>query len=139
MGLYCVELHWGVFQFRLKASTAADPIMRRDCMETAPSSPVAAHKHFTVLPDIHPFMHTPTAAAATQGDSQLVRSCQGEDVSLSGTPRHSDRRSYGIELATSRIPVNKLHLLLSHGPPFFINMSRQVVVNDVTRINVIYL
>ena len=50
-----------------------------------------------------------------QGDSQLVRSDQGE-TSHSGTPRYSARRSRGIELATFRLPVNPSYLLSYCGP-----------------------
>jgi hypothetical protein len=36
-------------------------------------------KRFTIVPNIHPFMHTFThVVSATQGDSQLVKSSQGE-------------------------------------------------------------
>ena len=48
---------------------------------------------------------TPMVESTTQGDSQLVVGSQGE-VSRSGTPRHSARRSRGIELATFGLPVN---------------------------------
>ena len=43
---------------------------------------------------VHTHIHTPTAESTMQGDSQLVRSSQGE-VSRSGTPRHSARKSRG--------------------------------------------
>ena len=43
-------------------------------------------KRWTILP-IHAHIHTLTVESTTQGDSQLVRSSQGE-VPCSGTPRH---------------------------------------------------
>ena len=43
---------------------------------------------------IHAHIHSLTAVSTTQGDSQLVRSSQGE-ASRSGTPPHSARRSRG--------------------------------------------
>ena len=44
---------------------------------------------------IHAHIHTPTVVSTImQGDCQLVRSSQGE-VSCSGTPHHSARRSWG--------------------------------------------
>ena len=57
----------------------------------------------------HADIHTPPAESTIQGDSQLVRSSQGE-VPCSGTPRHS-RRSPGIELATLQLPANPLYPL----------------------------
>ena len=55
------------------------------------------------IPHNHPFIliHTPTAASAMQGASQLIESGQGE-VFCSGTPPHS---APGIEPATLRLPA----------------------------------
>ena len=67
-----------------------------------PAAPLRSLTTFRAFcPHLHPkrltiqsHIHTPTAESTTQGDSQLLRSSQGE-VSPSGTPRHSDRRSRG--------------------------------------------
>ena len=50
--------------------------------------------------------------SATQGDSQLVRSSEGE-TSGSGTLTPEP----GIELATDRLPANPAYLLLPPSPP----------------------
>ena len=50
------------------------------------------------------------AESPMRGDSQLVRRRQVE-VSRSGTPQRSARRSRGIELATFRLPTSTLYLL----------------------------
>ena len=65
---------------------------------------------------INAHIHTLTAVSAMPGDSQLVRSSQGEVASRSGTPRHSARRTRGIEPATFWLPVRWFYLL-SHMPP----------------------
>ena len=54
-------------------------------------------KHFTILPHIHPFMHT-------FKHRQRCQPCKGE-VPCSGTPWHS-RRSQGFEPAISQLPAN---------------------------------
>ena len=48
----------------------------------------------TMVTTIHTHVHTPTAETTTQGDRQLVGSSQCE-VTCSGTPQHSARRSRG--------------------------------------------
>ena len=70
-------------------------------------------ERFTTLPHIHPFIHTltPTVESTTQGDSQLVRSSQGE-------ASHTSTEEQGIEPATFRLTADPLYLL-SHMQPFF--------------------
>ena len=62
--------------------------------------------------------HPDGGVSATQGDSRLVRSSQGEGVSLRGRlDTHTRRRrSRGIGLETIWLPVHLLHLR-SHVPP----------------------
>ena len=69
----------------------------------ASDSPMHTHTH----------NHTPTGESTMEGDSQLVRSSQGE-VSCSGIPRY--HQEPGIELATFRLHLNSLYLL-SQMPP----------------------
>ena len=62
-----------------------------DCIYTALSVLKALHNIASHSP-VHTHIHTPTAMSTMQGDSQLVRSSQGE-ASHSETPRHT-RRSW---------------------------------------------
>ena len=57
---------------------------------------------------VHTHIHTLTAVSATQGDSQLVRSSQGEGVSLRDTSTLSEEEP-GIEPATFRLPADPLY------------------------------
>ena len=66
---------------------------RSKCFETLPSvSPIHAH------------VHTRRAVSDTQSDSLLVGSSKGE-VLCSGTPRHSVRRSRGLNQQPSSQPA----------------------------------
>ena len=75
-------------------------------------------KHFTILPNILPFMHTfthrrrcqPRGATASRSGSVRVR------ASRSGTPRHSSEEEPGIEPATFRLPADpEQHAALIQG------------------------
>ena len=59
-------------------------------------------KWFTILHSpIHAHIHTPTTESTRQGDSQLVRSSQGE-VSCSRTPQHSGNRTSNLTVLPSQ-------------------------------------
>ena len=53
---------------------------------------------FAPHPPIHAHIHTPMAESATQGDSQLVRSSQGEAL-CSGTPRGAGDQTCNLPVA----------------------------------------
>ena len=60
-------------------------------------------RFYLKLASVHSLIHTPTAESPTQGDSQLVRSSQGEEPEMEPT--------------TFRLPVNP-PCLLSHSRPY---------------------
>ena len=82
--------------------------------------------HIFIQSDLQPFIHTPTAASTTQGDSQAVRNSQGVSLRETTTLSQEER---GIELATFRLPVNRLYCLSNSIPQYNNALLSNVVLS----------